>query len=66
MRTQFLLRSVRKSAFYELHSLFKACQRRNDQVQMIGHDYEFMKKISRPAIVINRIDQQIRPALIAK
>jgi hypothetical protein len=30
-------------------------------VDMVGHDHELMKEVSGPAIVIESIDQQIRP-----
>src|SRR5579864_587633 len=66
IRAQLLLRSVRKSAFDELHGLLQTRERSDKRMKVVRHDHEFVQPISGPAIVINRIHQQIRPSLIAK
>ena len=42
---QFFFRSVRGSALNELDGLLEAGQGRQDCVQMIGHDHEFVEQI---------------------
>jgi len=56
VRAKLLFRPIRKSAFDELHCFLEAGKRRDEYVQMIGHDNEFMEQISRFPIVTERID----------
>src|SRR4051812_49944034 len=61
-RTECLLRSIREPAFDELNRFLQACFRRHDYVDVVRHDYELMQQVGCPAIVIQSIDQQLRPA----
>lgn len=44
LKCQFLLGSERESAFDVLNSFFKGnvCGRRDDEMEMVWHDYEFV------------------------
>src|SRR5579864_1652625 len=66
IRAQLLLRAIRKSAFDELHGLLQASQRRDDRMQMIRHDHELVQPIGGAAVMIDGVDQEIGPSLIAK
>ena len=63
VRTKFLPSPKRKAAFDELNRLLQACQRRNQNMDVVGHDGEFMQEIGGRPIVIERVDQKFRPRL---
>src|SRR5579862_2543186 len=63
IRTDFLLCSIRESAFDELNRFFQARNRGKKNVNMVGHDDEFVEQISRTPIVKESMDQKSRPHL---
>src|SRR5690348_2989183 len=66
VRIQFLLRTIRKSAFDELHSLLETRKWSDNRMQMVGHDYELVQQIRGAAVMIDGIDQEICPTFVAK
>src|ERR1700693_4605434 len=55
VRVEFLLRPEGEAPFDELDCPLQACQRRDEDMDMVGHDDEFMEKIGGASVVLMRV-----------
>jgi hypothetical protein len=65
-RAQFFLCSIREATLDELNRIFEARQWRHENMDVVGHDGEFMQKISAISIVIKRVEEKLRPSLVVE
>ena len=66
VRSQFFLRLIREPAFDELNGFLKAREGRQDYMNVVGHDDEFVQEIRRATVMVESIDEQTSPRLSAK
>ena len=63
MRTKFLLGLEGEAAFDELNCFLQACQWRDEEIDVVGHDDEFMQKVSGASVVVEGVDKKSCPSI---
>src|SRR5882762_6283601 len=63
VRAKLLLRAKGNATFDELDCFLQACQGRHKNMDMVGHDSEFMQKIGGTSVVIQSVDEKSRPSI---
>jgi hypothetical protein len=64
--SEFGFRPKRKSALDILDRLFELAERRDQNMDVIGHQDECMEEVGGAAIVVESVDEQLCPAFVIK
>src|ERR1700730_14099151 len=66
IRAKFLLRAKGKATLDELNRLLQACQRSHQDMDVVGHNGEFVQKIGGASVVIESVNQKLCPRISLK
>jgi len=63
IRAELLPGAKGEAPFDELNRLLQACNRRDEDMDVVGHDDKFMQKISVTSVAIESLDEEFFPSI---